>query len=128
MDRPLVGVVLVVRKEGKILLHKRLSKHAYGYYGAPGGHLEYGEEFADCALRELKEEAGDDLRVSPPKYATTINAIYPESHYVTVIMLSAWVSGEPIVTEPDKNEGWGWYAPSEIPGKLMIALDKYLNG
>ncbi len=56
--RPKVGVGIIVRKERKILLGKRVGSHGTGRWQFPGGHLEYRESDADCAQRELKEETG----------------------------------------------------------------------
>jgi 8-oxo-dGTP diphosphatase len=127
-DRPLVGICLLIYKGDSILLGKRLTKHAHGCYGAPGGHLEYGESFEECAMRELREEAGNELMVSPPKFGAAINAIYPESHYVTVFMQCDWISGEPQTMEPNKCEGWEFHSLDNLPSPLMLALDQLLNG
>lgn len=63
--RPLVDIGLFVLKDGRVMLHKR--NHTPRVWAFPGGHLEEWESFEECALRELKEEAGDiivkDIRV-----------------------------------------------------------------
>jgi 8-oxo-dGTP diphosphatase len=62
--RPFVGIgVLVVyprRYPGCVLISERISSHGKGGYQLPGGHLEYGESFEECASRELKEETNID--------------------------------------------------------------------
>lgn len=122
---PKVGIALVVKKGKKILLHKRKSKHANGHWGCPGGHLESWEEFDECALRELYEEAGDDLVVTKPVLLTTVNTVYHDEnkHYVTVFMICEWISGEPQVTEPHKCEAWDWFAHDELPSPLMQGVE-----
>lgn len=51
----------------------------------PGGHIEHGESFADCAEREVLEETG--LRVGDVKFITATNDIMGEGkHYITIFV------------------------------------------
>lgn len=51
----------------------------------PGGHLEYGESFAECAKREVLEETG--LEVGEIKFLVATNDVFGEGkHYVTVFV------------------------------------------
>jgi len=57
---PKVGIgVIVINREGKVLIGKRIGAHARKY-SIPGGHLDYGETFESAAIRELKEETDFD--------------------------------------------------------------------
>lgn len=51
--RPGVGLgVFVIHPDGeRILVGKRLVKDGHGQWALPGGHLEFGESFEDCAKR-----------------------------------------------------------------------------
>jgi 8-oxo-dGTP diphosphatase len=113
MDRPTVGISLLIRREPNlILLGKRIGAHANGYLGTPGGHLEMFESFASAAVRELREECGDNLLIDkiPHYFYTTNNCYYSENrHYITIFMTTNWISGEPELTEPHKFAYWGWY-------------------
>ena len=57
-------------------------------YGSPGGKLELGESFEECAQRELKEELNLDLEMNHIKYLTTLNVIIKEEgvHWVNIFM------------------------------------------
>lgn len=58
----------------------------------PGGHLEYGESFAETAARESLEETG--LEIGNIKFLTATNDIFGEGkHYVT-IFVTAQITGE----------------------------------
>ena len=117
-----VGIAVMVMKEGKVLLGKRIGSHATGTYGFSGGKLEYMESFEDCAKRETMEEAGieiDNVRFS---FVTNLTA-YPPRHYVHLGFIADWKSGEPKVCEPDKFESWGWYDLDNLPKPLFTGCD-----
>ena len=122
-DRPLVGVALVIRKNGKVLLHKRKGKHSPGTWAFTGGHQEKWESFEETAIREMIEEVGN-LEVTIPVFWTAINTFFPKEnkHYVVIIMISDWISGEPQVIEPEKCECWEWYSWDALPEPLMEGL------
>ena len=85
-----------------------LVTHGEGEFGPPGGHLEFGESFEDCAIREVKEEAGFDIR--EPKFLSLTNDIFIESskHYVSIFMCASFDEGQEIVNrEPEKVIDWG---------------------
>ena len=62
-DRPIVGVGGVVIHRNRVLLIRRGGEPMKGQWSIPGGMLELGEELAEGARRELKEETG--LEVEP---------------------------------------------------------------
>ena len=71
------------------LIGRRKGSHGSGKLQLPGGHLEFGESFEDCATREVLEETG--LRVTAPKLLTCTNDHMASEgkHYVTVFMVCA---------------------------------------
>ena len=121
---PRVGLALIIVRGDKVLLHLRNGKHAPGLWGFPGGHLEKFEEFDDCALRELEEEARPNIKVSYPKLFTTTNGFYKEEdkHYITIFMRSEWYAGEAQIMEPDKCTEWRWFTWDELSYMLSDLL------
>jgi len=59
--QPLVGVGGVVIRRQRVLLIKRGTEPLKHQWSIPGGMLELGEELAEGARRELKEETGLDV-------------------------------------------------------------------
>ncbi|MEO5499348.1 MAG: NUDIX domain-containing protein [Candidatus Saccharimonadales bacterium] len=71
---PRVGVGVFVFKDGKFLVLKRTGAHGEGSWSLPGGHLEYGESFAQTAEREVIEETG--LKIANVAFAAVTKMIY----------------------------------------------------
>lgn len=116
-NHPQVGIgVILVNPQGQVLLGHRKNSHA-PYWSIPGGHLELGETFEACAIREVAEETG--IRIVNPKVISVSNnlATYAESgrHYISVILLAEGIDQAPRLMEPDKCEGWHWCAPASLP-------------
>lgn len=88
---PTTRVSVVVLDQGKILLVKH-RKGARQYWVLPGGRLEYGETFTECAVREVKEETGLDVHVE--KIIFLSEAIAPDrSRHIVNVYLTARVTG-----------------------------------
>ena len=122
-DKPLVGVGVLVLRDGLVLLGQRLGSHGAGSWALPGGHLEYGETVDRCARREVEEETGLRLdRIVPGPYTSDVFAAEGK-HYVTLFVLANCLDGEPELREPDKCARWGWFRWSELPEPLFAPLE-----
>ncbi|MBI5456982.1 NUDIX domain-containing protein [Candidatus Kaiserbacteria bacterium] len=130
-ERPLVGVGVMILKEGKVLLGKRKKFPGQGEWAFPGGHLEYMESFEECARRETSEESG--VEIENVRFLFLGNALMWESHhFIQVSFVADWKSGEPQNLEPEKCEGWDWFSFDALPSPMMsvakIAIDAYRQG
>jgi 8-oxo-dGTP diphosphatase len=114
--RPLIGVAVIVIKDDRVLLGKRKNSHGSDTWAFPGGHLEFNESIADCAVREVWEETG--LGIKNLRYGPFTNDIFETEgrHYVTLFVIADYDSGQPTVKEPRKCAGWKW---SEWPPRLQ---------
>ncbi|MGD9684062.1 MAG: NUDIX hydrolase [Candidatus Obscuribacterales bacterium] len=120
-----VGVGVLVVRSNRLLLGKRRGAHMPGLYAAPGGHLEFGESFAQCAAREVLEETG--LAVDEIEFLTVGNYLFGDRHYVDVDMIARSHEGEPRVMEPDKVESWDWYGMDDLPSPLFIVTRRMIE-
>jgi 8-oxo-dGTP diphosphatase len=119
--RPLVGISVLVVKQGGLLLGKRRGSHGDGEYACPGGHLEHLESFQICGAREVLEETG--IEIGPLRFLRVLNATqYAPKHYVDLAFVAEWRAGEPEVREPDKVDRWDWYAIDDLPSPLFAML------
>ncbi|MDO8742591.1 MAG: NUDIX domain-containing protein [bacterium] len=130
--RPMVGVGVMILKDGKVLLAKRKGSHGAGEYGFPGGHLENLESFEDCAIRETREECGLEIKNIRFLYLTNVKKYAPK-HYVHIGLVADWAGGEPVVLEPEKAEEWKWFDLDNVPEGptfefCKLSFDAYKNG
>lgn len=126
-ERPSVGIGVCVIKGGKVLLGQRLNAHGAGSWSFPGGHLEFGETWSGCAVREVVEETG--LKITNPVFAACTNDIFPKEnkHYITIYMKAEWEKGDPQVLEPNKMVRWQWFNWNELPSPLFIPMQNLVN-
>jgi 8-oxo-dGTP diphosphatase len=61
-----VGIHGVIANRGRLLVLRRAPGMPYkaGSWDLPGGHLEIGETFEQCLLREVKEETALDVVIA----------------------------------------------------------------
>ena len=77
-NTPLVSVDLIVKKEGKILLGKRVNKPAKGYWFTLGGRVLKNEKIKDAIIRIAREELGIILDTRP-KFIGVFEHLYDDS-------------------------------------------------
>ncbi|MBU2220688.1 NUDIX domain-containing protein, partial [Patescibacteria group bacterium] len=91
-ERPKVGIGVLIIRDGKILLGKRIASHGADTYQIPGGHLEFGETFEETAKREAYEEVGlTDLKVIG--LVSVVNDRVYDKHFVSIGMLTESAEG-----------------------------------
>lgn len=89
INKPKVGVGVMILKNGKVLLGKRKGSHGEGEYAFPGGHLEYMESFESCAKREVKEESDIEIKDITFQFLANVTK-YDPKHYVHIGLLAKW--------------------------------------
>lgn len=66
-----IRVYLLIEHEGKLLLSDEIIQ-GKPYVKLPGGGLEWGEGLRDAALREAREELGEDLELIGHHHTTDV--------------------------------------------------------
>jgi 8-oxo-dGTP diphosphatase len=130
MNRPAVGVLVILQFNNKILLGKRKGSHGNGEWCFPGGHMELYETPEECGKRELEEETGINLKHLTPIDMGYTNDIFYDSkkHYITIYQLYNLDNFSlPQLKEPDKCYQWQWSEKTNLPEPLFLPVINYLT-
>lgn len=120
-----MGISAVVVRDGKLLLGKRKNTHGQGQWATPGGHLEYGEDVAACACRELIEETG--LKAHASRLGPWVSNVIENKHYITLFVIVEEFEGELELREPEKCEGWEWFDFNCLPSPLFGPIRSFVE-
>lgn len=106
--------VLAFNSRGDVFLQKRsMKKDCFPgtWDSSASGHLDSGEEYDACALRELKEEIGL-TPIEPPRRLFKINSC-PETGFEFCWVYEVHSEG-PFQLHPDEIDEGAWFAPARI--------------
>ena len=116
-----VGIAVIIRKEGKVLLGERKGAHGEGTWAFPGGHLEFGETILECSSREVREECG--VEIDGLQFGSFTEDVFgEEKHYITMFMIADYLSGEPQILEPNKCSDWQWFNWESLPENVFLPI------
>jgi 8-oxo-dGTP diphosphatase len=90
---PYPGAVILVEKDGQVLLGRRAGGYGAGKWGLAQGFIEYDEDFLTGAIREVKEETGLDVEIRSI-LSVVSNFLSPRLHTLAIVLLAGVVGGE----------------------------------
>lgn len=106
--------VLVFNARGEVFLQKRSLKkdRQPGVWdSSASGHVDSGEDYDACAVRELREEIGLNL-AQPPERLFKLEACEETDQEFT------WVyrcqAEGPFMLHPEEIDAGAWFAPAEV--------------
>jgi isopentenyl-diphosphate delta-isomerase type 1 len=121
--------VLVFNARGEVFLQKRsLTKDTSPglWDSSASGHLNNGEDYDACAVRELHEEIGLVVAQTPERLFKIEARAETGQEFVWVYRCT---SEGPFLLHPEEIESGGWFAPVEVsrwlrerPDELASAL------
>ena len=127
-ESPRVGVGVVIRRGGEVLLVRRRGAHGTGTWSTPGGHLDLGETPESCARREALEETG--VQVAAVEFRAMTNDLFETEgvHYVTIWMEGEYSRGDPTVRAGYELAEVRWFSWDALPSELFLPLSNLLAG
>lgn len=106
--------VLVFNKRGQIFLQKRSMKkdRQPGLWdSSASGHVDSGEDYDTCVVRELREELGLQVSSTPERLFKIAASEETDQEHVWVYHCEA---EGPFQLHPEEIEGGDWFEPSEV--------------
>jgi isopentenyldiphosphate isomerase len=106
--------VLVFSSSGRIFLQKRsLTKDRQPgvWDSSASGHVDSGEDYDACAVRELREEIGLQLNAPPQRLFKLSASGETDQEHVWVYRCEA---DGPLVLNREEIERGDWFGPNEI--------------
>jgi isopentenyldiphosphate isomerase len=106
--------VLVFNAAGQIFLQKRsmMKDRQPGVWdSSASGHVDSGEDYDACAVRELREEISLQLTEAPPRLFKLAACAETDQEHVWVYRCEA---EGPFRLHPEEIECGGWFAPVEV--------------
>jgi len=92
--RPFVAVdVVLVRRDGSIVLVRRGKEPFKGFWALPGGFVEYGETVEQAAVREAEEETGLKVKIRGLVGVYSRPDRDPRGHVISIAFLAEEVGG-----------------------------------
>ncbi|MGA8330319.1 MAG: NUDIX domain-containing protein, partial [Mycobacterium sp.] len=130
----LIGMTAVVIRDGQVLLVQRSDNHAWT---PVTGVVEPGENPADCAIREVLEEAGIG---AIPRWLAWVHVTHPIVHangdhaqYLDHVFRMDWTGGEPFAADEESLEA-RWFdlrgmprMSADISRRIELARDDRLD-
>jgi len=124
---------LVLINNGKILLQRRFNTgYMDGKYGLPAGHVDKGETFTQCVVREIKEEIGVDLNPEDMKVAHLMHRFSgaewgEEGYRIDVFFTTEKWKGVPEIKESDKCDDLSWFDLNDLPDNIIPYVRKAID-
>jgi isopentenyldiphosphate isomerase len=106
--------VLVFNAAGQVFLQKRSvtkDRQPGLWDSSASGHVDAGEDYDACAVRELHEEIGLQLSAAPKRLFKLAASAETDHEHVWAYRCEA---AGPFRLDPDEIEGGGWFAPKVV--------------
>lgn len=126
-----IGVIAhIENSNGEILLQQRgiKSRDENGLYEYIGGKVDSEDlSFKEAIIREIKEEAGSDLKLEVSNSKGIYHCCKNNVNWVFIIYIVKYIEGEIKIMEPDKCMGYKFYNINDaLNSKLVTESCKFL--
>jgi len=115
---PLISIDILLKKDGKVLLGKRINKPAQGYFFSMGGRVNKNEAIANAMARIAKNELNIELKYIP-KFIGVFEHFYDDSIYKVVsthyVNLAYEYEVKEVLNLPtEQHDEYRWFTIDEL--------------
>ena len=115
---PLISIDILLKKDGKVLLGKRVNKPAQGYFFSMGGRVNKNEAIANAMARIAKNELNIELKYIP-KFIGVFEHFYDDSIYKVVsthyVNLAYEYEVKEVLNLPtEQHDEYRWFTIDEL--------------
>jgi ADP-ribose pyrophosphatase YjhB (NUDIX family) len=112
---PLFGAAIAIIQDGKVLLQLRDDARVWNL---PGGAIEDNESFAQCAIREAREETGLEVRL------TRLIGVYSRPQWRRggghdILFAAEPIGGDLSLADPHESVEVRYFDPAALPDNLI---------
>lgn len=119
--------VIIYNSRGQVFLQKRSMKkdRQPGLWdSSASGHVDSGEDYDACSVRELREEIGLRLEAGPRRLFKI--AACPETDQEFVWVYRGEADG-PFELNRDEIERGAWFEPDEITNRVAVRPEEFAD-
>ena len=121
---PLVSIDILLKKDGKALLGKRINKPAQGCFFSTGGRVNKNEAIDSAMSRIAKNELNIELKTTP-KFIGVFEHFYDDSIYKNVsthcVNLAYEYEVEEVSDLPtDQHNEYQWFTIDELLNSTQV--------
>ncbi|MGY2114863.1 NUDIX hydrolase [Nocardia gipuzkoensis] len=117
----LIGDVhlMLVDDQGRYLFGRRANTgYEDGAWHLPSGHLESDESVVDALVREAAEEIGVVIAPEDVQFTHVMHNSSSGGRAAFFFLVRTW-AGTLTNQEPDKCDALEWFAPAELPDRMI---------
>ena len=118
MNPRLGRAAAIFDSDGNLLLVRRLREPEAGFWGLPGGKVEWLEKTQDAVRREVLEELSVVIRLTRLICISKLLDAPQSLHWIAPVYAAEIVSGEPRLLEPEALSAVGWFNLHQLPEPL----------
>ena len=125
ISTPLISIDLLVKKDNKILLGKRINKPAQGYLFSIGGRVYKNESIQQATARIAKDELNIELKLTP-KFIGVFEHFYDDgiykgvsTHYIN-LAYEVDINNEMLNLPTEQHNEYQWLSINELLNSKQV--------